>query len=114
MKIKELVRYWDKHARGRLTRDAYKVSLSDDNRQRLEALAELYPMKSVEDLIRDLVSAALDELETSFPYVQGARVVALDEEGDEIYEDAGITPRFVELSQKHMQTLKARLIDTAA
>lgn len=114
MKIKELVRYWDKHARGRLTRDLYSVSLSEKHRALLDKIAELYPMKSREDLIRDLISAALDELETSFPYVQGSKVVAVDEEGDEIYEDAGITPRFVHLSQDHMKDLKQRLVSTAA
>ena len=114
MKIKDLVRYWDKHARGRLTRDSHEVALSEQHLARLEKLAELYPMKSPQDLIRDLVSAALDELETSFPYVQGSKVVAFDEDGFEIYEDAGLTPRFVSLSQKHMQQIKARQLETAA
>lgn len=91
MKIKDLVNYWDKHARGRLTRDAYFADLSDQHHKRLEKLAALYPMKSSQDLMRDLISAALDELETSFPYVQGSKVVAFDEDGFEIYEDQGMT-----------------------
>lgn len=114
MKIKDLVKYWDKHARGRLSRDAYFMALSDQHHKRLEQLARLYPMKSSQDLIRDLVSAALDELETSFPYVQGSKVVAFDEDGFEIYEDQGLTPRFVSLSQKHIQRLKARQIESVA
>ncbi|MEQ5836963.1 pilin assembly protein [Marinobacter sp. NFXS9] len=114
MKIKDLVKYWDKHARGRLSRDTFEAALSEQHQARLEKLAELYPMKSPQDLIRDLVSAALDELETSFPYVQGSKVVAFDEDGFEIYEDEGLTPRFVSLSQKHMQDLKARQLETAA
>lgn len=114
MKIKDLVKYWDKYARGRLTRDGYFMALSDQHHQRLEKLSALYPMKSSQDLIRDLVSAALDELETSFPYVQGTKVVAYDEDGFEIYEDQGLTPRFVSLSQKHIQKLKARQFESVA
>ncbi|MDX1800481.1 MAG: pilin assembly protein [Marinobacter sp.] len=114
MKIKDLVKYWDKHARGRLSRDAYFMALSDQHHKRLEQLSTLYPMKSSQDLIRDLVSAALDELETSFPYEQGSKVVAFDEDGFEIYEDKGLTPRFVSLSQKHIQRLKARQIESVA
>lgn len=114
MKIKDLVRYWDKHARGRLTRDDYAAALSEQHLARMKKLSELYPLKSPQDLIRDLISAALDDLETSFPYVQGSRVVAFDEDGFEIYEDAGLTPRFVSLSQKHMRDLKARQLETAA
>jgi len=114
MKIKDLVDYWDKHAQGRLTRDAYFVNLSDQHRKRLEKLAVLYSMKSSQDLMRDLISAALDELETSFPYVQGSKVVAFDEDGFEIYGDNGMTPRFISLSQKHIQKLKARQLESAA
>ena len=57
MKIKDLVNYWDKHARGRLTRDAYFMALSGQHHKRLEKLAALYPMKSPQDLMRDLISA---------------------------------------------------------
>ncbi len=77
-------------------------------------LAALYPMKSPQDLMRDLISAALDEMETSFPYVQGTKVVAYDEDGFEIYEDQGLTPKFVSLSQKHIQRLKARQLESVA
>jgi hypothetical protein len=114
MKIKDLVDYWDKHAQGRLTRDAYFANLSDQHRKRLEKLAVLYPMKSSQNLMRDLISAALDELETSFPYVQGSKVVAFDEDGFEIYGDNGMTPRFISLGQKQIQKLKARQLESAA
>ena len=114
MKIRELVRYWDKHARGRLTQDVYTVSLSRSSEAHLEKLERLYPLKTREELIRDLISAALDELETSFPYIQGSRIVAYDEEGYEIYEDAGLTPRFLDLSQKYMHELKDRMLGSVA
>ena len=114
MKIKELVKHWDKHGRGRLPRDAAYLSLADQHHDRLQKLAALYPMKSTQDLMRDLISAALDELETSFPYVQGEKVVAYDEDGFEIYEDKGLTPQFVALSQKHIKRLKARQLESVA
>lgn len=114
MKIRDLVAHWDKHAKGRLTRDPYYVRLSDTHHEELSRLAALYPMKSPQDLMRDLLSSALDELETSFPYVEGDRVVAYDEDGFEIYEDVGMTPKFVALSQKHMEDLKRRQLVSVA
>lgn len=114
MKIKDLVSYWDKHARGRLTRDASFMALSDQHHRMLEKLAVLYPLKSPQDLMRDLISSSLDEIETGFPYVQGTKVVAHDEDGFEIYEDQGVTPEFVRLSQKHIKRLKARQLESAA
>lgn len=114
MKIKDLVKHWDKHGRGRLTRDAAYLSLSDQHHELLQKVAAMYPMKSSQDLMRDLISAALDELETSFPYVQGDKVVAYDEDGFEIYEDQGLTPQFVALSQKHIKRIKARQLESVA
>ena len=46
-----------------------------------------------------------EELEESFPYVQGQHVVATDEEGDPLYEDVGPTPRFLALSRRHLEDL---------
>jgi hypothetical protein len=46
--------------------------------------------------------------------VQGSEVVAFDEDGFEIYEDSGMTPRFISLSQKHIQQLKARQVESVA
>ncbi|MFP3979370.1 MULTISPECIES: pilin assembly protein [Marinobacter] len=114
MKIKDLVSYWDKHASRKLTRDAHAVALSDLHHQQLEALSALYPLKSPQDLLRDLITVTLDEVEAEFPYVQGDQVVAFDEEGFEMYEDKGLTPEFVRLSQKHIKRLKARQLESVA
>lgn len=114
MKIQELVEYWDKHGRGRLTREPTFASLSDEHHKLLQQLVEMYPMKSPQGLMRDLITAALDELETGFPYQPGTKVVAHDEDGFEIYEDQGLTPEFVALSKKHMQRLKAKQIESVA
>jgi hypothetical protein len=113
MKINALVRYWDKHASGRLTKEASVMSVSDQHHEYLQRLSARYPLKTTQELLRGLISAALDELETSFPYEQGTRVVAFDEDGDEIYEDEGLTPQFVRLSQKHIQRLKSTEVESA-
>lgn len=106
MRLNNLVNYWDQHARGRLASDRMKVCISDEDQKALDALARQYPLKSREDLLRDLMCAALTELEACFPYREGTRVVARDEDGFEIYEDAGLTPRFLDLSKKYMKELK--------
>ncbi len=106
MKIKELVREWEESAAGRLTDKEYRLRLDVEDAAKLAALAEMYPKRKVDELLSDLVSAALAELESSFPYVKGSRVVAEDEEGDPLYEDVGPTPRFLELTRKHIKDLK--------
>ena len=102
MKVKELLSVWEQTARGELTREQYCVRLPVEDAARLRALADMFPRRNMEELITDLLSAALDELESSLPYVRGDTVVALDEEGDPLYEDVGPTPRYLDLIRKHL------------
>ncbi|MNG18048.1 hypothetical protein D3C84_1020770 [compost metagenome] len=67
----------------------------------------MYPKRHPEELLGELIGAALEELEKSFPYVKGSTVVATDEEGDPLYEDVGPTPRFLALSRRHLQDLSS-------
>jgi len=43
------------------------------------------------------------------PYIAGKKVISSDEQGDPIYEDVGLTPRFVELTRKNRKRLEAEL-----
>ncbi|KAB7628273.1 type 1 pili tip component [Alkalilimnicola sp. S0819] len=106
MKFKDLVRSWENNASEPRAPGLYEIRLPAHDAAKLAALAELYPGRRVEDLITDLLSTALDEVEATFPYVQGTTVVAEDEEGDPIYEDRGLTPKFRELTRKHLEQLK--------
>ncbi|MNG32678.1 hypothetical protein D3C84_1187490 [compost metagenome] len=74
---------------------------------RLAAITEMYPKRQPEELLGELIGAALEELEKSFPYVKGSTVVATDEEGDPLYEDIGPTPRFLALSRRHLHDMSA-------
>lgn len=103
MRFNQLVQSWKKNDTGDLTQSLYSIQLPVEDAARLQALAELFPRRPVELLLTDLIKAALDEVEGSFPYVKGTKVSALDEEGDPIYEDVGLTPRFLELSRKYLQ-----------
>lgn len=109
VKIKQLLEDWQEHASEKRTSHEYKVRLPLHDAARLRALAEMYPGRNEEALITDLLSAALDELEEAMPYVQGDRVIARDEFNDPIYEDAGPTPRFSELTEKYTRRLDAEL-----
>lgn len=106
VKIRDLVKEWERSASGRLAHETIPLHLDFDDAARLEALAEMYPKRNREELLAELVSAALDELEGSFPYVKGTRVVAEDELGDPLYEDVGPTPRFLKLTRKHVKAMK--------
>ncbi len=107
MKIRELAQYWEQHAKGRLSPTGHVLHLDVEASARLAALAEMYPKRTPEELLGELLGAALEELEASFPYVQGQQVIATDEEGDPLYEDVGPTPRFLALSRQHLHALSS-------
>ena len=105
MKIRELAQHWDQNAAGRMSPTSHVLHLDLESEARLAALIEMYPKRKAEELLGELVAAALEELEASFPYVQGRQVIATDEEGDPLYEDVGSTPRFLALSRRHLHAL---------
>lgn len=106
MMIKNLAAQWDSSAQTKLTKSTYDVHLSLEDAAKIDALTEMYPRRQKEQLLSELVSAALNELESSFPYKQGHEVIAEDEDGYPIYADAGPTPMFLELTKKYLAQYK--------
>jgi hypothetical protein len=109
MSFKDLLESWRENAAQPRTATEYAVRLPVDDAARLAALSEMFPGRSPEQLITDLLSTALQEIETSMPYIAGKKVISNDEQGDPIYEDVGLTPRFVELTRKNRKKLEAEL-----
>ena len=105
MKVQDLLALWESTAKGELTREQYSVRLTLQDAARIQALADLYPRRSIDEIITDLIAAALDDVESSLPYVRGETVVATDELGDPLYEDVGPTPKYLTLTQKHLDEL---------
>jgi hypothetical protein len=107
MSFKDLMDSWGNQRDPLLTRKEYSVNLPLNDASRLHALAELYPAVPIERLITDLISEALDEIETAMPYAAGDRVIREDDHGDPVYEDVGMTPRFLELVRQKRQNIES-------
>lgn len=106
MPFKALLDTWSGKREPTLTDERYAIQLSLDDAARLAALAELFPGNAPEQIVTDLLSEALDHVEASMPYVAGDNVIREDEFGDPIYEDVGMTPRFLELVKAHRRRLQ--------
>ena len=105
MKFKSLLERWRKTPARAKTAKEYLVRLPLDDAARLHALVELFPGQSIEEIITDLLGAGLDEIAAAIPYERGPKVISRDDHGDPVYEDIGLTPRFVELTRKHKKKL---------
>jgi hypothetical protein len=110
MSFKDLLANWRETAAQSRTATEYAVRLPLDDAARLTALAEMFPGRTPEQLITELLGVALQEIETSMPYIAGKKVISSDEQGDPIFEDIGLTPRFVELARKNRKKLEAELL----
>ena len=106
MKFKPLLDRWNKPAAPARTAREYAVRLPLDDAARVHALAELFPGQSIEEIVTDLLGAGLDEIAAAMPYERGPKVISRDDHGDPVYEDIGLTPRFVELTRKYKKNLE--------
>lgn len=102
MILRDLITIWEKTATGPFTETEFKVKLAAIDAAKIAALCEMYPSRSTEQIITELLTAALNELEYTLPYVQGENVSTTDELGDPIYEDVGPSGRFAELTRKYL------------
>ena len=116
VKFKPLLDRWKKAAAPLKSAKEYAVRLPLDDAAKLQALAELFPGYSIEDIVTDLLRVGLDEIGSAMPYVKGSKVISSDDHGDPVYEDIGLTPRFIELTRKYKKNLEmtAKKTETSA
>ncbi len=106
MSVQDLVAHWESSSKGERTHQQFSIHLPIKEAAQVLALKEMYPDCSEEQILTDLLCFALGELSQAFPYEAGQQV-AQDEWGDPIYEDAGLTPKFIRLAQKHRMSLES-------
>lgn len=107
MKIKTLITKWQNESSSPITANQYSLQLSIYDAARVEALHEMFPEKSKQQIMGELLSSALDEVEEAFAYEQGDKVIARDEFDDPMYEDVGLTSTFIDLTNQYVKKLKS-------
>lgn len=91
---------WEKRSTDNADLIAATFAIHEPDKIKLQALAELYQLPEGE-ITGHLLRHALMTLEAAMPYVPGSKVIRI-EEGDEIYEDIGPLPRYLE-AQKQLR-----------
>lgn len=109
MKASDLVTVWSAPDNSRLTTKQYSFRLPVHVAARLAALEELYPTKSRTQLVGDLLSTAIDEVEAKLPSFAGAPAGEHPETGESIYEESGPIARYRILANKHYQEIEKDL-----
>jgi hypothetical protein len=67
MKVTDLPKHWEKKKESVERTHDYNLRLPLEDAARLAALAELYPDRSENDILNDMIAAALDDLVRQSP-----------------------------------------------
>ena len=94
----ELLKSWEKRSTENVDLITSSIAMHESDRIKLQALSDLYKL-SEDEISGHLLHHALEALEAEMPYIAGSKVIRV-EEGDEIYEDIGPLPRYLEAQKK--------------
>lgn len=108
MNVRELMSTWESASHHSTGEENYQVRLPLKDAARIEALAGLYPGLNRDEIISQLIGVALDEVERQMPYKQGNKIVSVDELGDPLYEDVGLTPKYLQLRHQFARNLDSK------
>jgi len=106
MSVKDMMSNWLRHNNSRLVKKQTSIRLPVHTAAKIEALCEMFPSKTKNEIVTDLLSAALDDVYESFEFVAGEEILIKDEEH---YLDIGDRKTFIDLVNKHFQTLEKEL-----
>lgn len=110
MKASDLVTVWSAPDNSRLTAKQYSFRLPVHVAAKLAALEDLYPTRSRTQLVGDLLSAAITEVEKNLPSHAGTPWDMEPEDGDEqLYEAAGMAADYRKLANKHYEAIERDL-----
>lgn len=126
MKTQHLHDMWTAPDNSRLTPKQFSFRLPVHIAAKLAALADLYPQKNRTQVVADLLTAALDNLEENLPQTLGSPISREDEHYErmiadhlnEVYEPyyslGGARARFRHLANGHYKALEKELGNDAA
>lgn len=104
MNTKDLHAIWNAPDHSRLTAKQYTVRLPIRVAAQLAALSEIYPRKTMTDLIGDILAAGLDQLAEDLPTKNvGEKPLGFREDGEAEWEQIGPGVTFAQLSQKYLK-----------
>ena len=109
MKAKNLIDVWTAPDNTRLTSKQFSFRLPVHVAAKLAALCEMYPTKPRTQIVADLLTTSLDELEESLPSGQGQPFGEDTDTGEFMVEEGGAVGWYRSLTNKHYAELEREL-----
>ncbi len=99
--VKSLLSHWHEIAQDTQTKVNVTLPIPHEDWVRIQAFATTYNVTN-EQIIQDIFHESLNELEASIPYIPGPTVIRV-EDGDPIYEDVGLMPRYLKAKKEFLK-----------
>lgn len=118
MKTQHLHEIWSGPDNSRLTSKQFSFRFPIHIAAKIEALSEMYPQKNRTQIVADLLTSALDDLEKSLPEAPGEMVepgindeiaFQVGEPGKQLYYLGGARGRFHAIANRHYHELEREM-----
>lgn len=109
MKPETLVALWSAPDNTRLTSKQYTFRLPTHVAAKVHALCDMYPAKTRTQIVADLLTSALQNIDQGMAMFEGPVVAKDPDTGEEIYDAHGPRIEFRELANKHFAEIEREL-----
>lgn len=106
MKAKDLITVWGAPEPPRLAPKQFSIRLPILVSAQISALCEMYPKKTKTEIIGDLLTTALEHLESELPSQKGPYLLDHPETEEPLFEDVGIRGDFRRKTLKFLRELE--------
>ena len=93
-RFRNVLKAWIKKSSHKDTLQICDITLKESDYHKLQAMSQIYD-QPIDAITSELLHQAITEIEEAMPYVAGGKVIRI-EDGQEIYEDIGPTPRYMQ------------------
>lgn len=100
-RVKKLIKEWESNSIPTPTVKVLRINLGAHDYARLCALREVYAGRTEEQIVSDLMSTILDEVEETLRYVQGSKFISQVEKGSSMPDDLECTELFEMFNPKY-------------
>ena len=109
MNPETLIAFWSAPDNSRLTSKQYTFRLPTHIAAKLHALGDTYPTKTRTQIVADLLTSALKDIDRGMPVVEGRVLGKHPETGEDICELSGQRIAFHALANKHFAEIEREL-----
>lgn len=107
MKAADLHNLWSSPDNSKLTSKQYSFRLPVHVAAKIQALCDMYPNKTRTEIVGDLLSSALQEVEQGLPIYDTNELITILPDGEKIFDQAGPRVTFNTLTEKYISELDA-------